>query len=233
MKVTIMQPYLFPYIGYFQMIYESDEFVFYDNVDYISRGFINRNQILDCNKTKQYFTVPVKKTKLGTKINDVYIDGFKKWNQLFLKQLKFAYSKAPYFKPTYSLLEDFVLNNEYFKISDLASDSVIMISNYLNINFNYSFSSEINGINELNNKEEKLEYILKRKKSDIIVLPPGAMQLYKDWKPKGIEKKILDLPRLEYNQFRKEFIKNLSIIDVLMFNSKMEVSSFIENTTFQ
>ena len=55
-----MQPYLFPYIGYFQLIHSSDEFIIYDNIEYTKKGWINRNRIL-FNGSPQIFTIPLKK----------------------------------------------------------------------------------------------------------------------------------------------------------------------------
>ena len=52
-KIAIMQPYFFPYIGYFQLINSVDEFIIYDNIQYTKGGWINRNQILANNKKKK------------------------------------------------------------------------------------------------------------------------------------------------------------------------------------
>ena len=46
MKIAIMQPYLFPYIGYFSLIKNTDHFVFFDTPQYIRKGWINRNRII-------------------------------------------------------------------------------------------------------------------------------------------------------------------------------------------
>lgn len=232
MKLAVMQPYLFPYLGYFQMIYESDKFIIYDSVDYIQRGFVNRNQILS-SRGKQYFTVPVKKSKLGTKINEVLIDDYIKWKIKFLKQIKFTYSKAPNFNIIYSLIKDFLDNKDYFRISDLASDSLKILSKHFKLETEFVFSSDISELKKNNNKIEKLEYILTTENASAIVLPPGSKELYQEWQPKEIDKKILALPDVKYSQFNSGFVNHLSIIDVLMFNSYDDVLDFIKNTTFQ
>ena len=58
-KVAIMQPYLFPYIGYFQLITAVDMFVLYDNIKYTKKGWINRNRLLQ-NGVDAMFSIPLK-----------------------------------------------------------------------------------------------------------------------------------------------------------------------------
>ena len=60
MKLAIMQPYIFPYIGYFQLINAVDKFVIYDNIQFTKKGWINRNMIL-VNGKDEYITLPLKK----------------------------------------------------------------------------------------------------------------------------------------------------------------------------
>ncbi|MBF8150973.1 WbqC family protein [Winogradskyella sp. F6397] len=232
MKVAVMQPYIFPYIGYFQMVNASDIFVFYDNVDYIQRGYINRNNLLS-GDGKQYFTVPVKKSSLGTKVNEVVISDYGKWKVKFLKQIKFTYSKAPFFNDIYDILENFLENKKYDKISDFSLESVIMISNYLEMRNQFAFSSEIEGLSEFDDKVEKLEHILNNYKASEIILPPGSKELYKYWEPINAKKSTLKAPEIKYKQFNFQFVENLSIIDVLMFNEIEKVKSFIENVNYQ
>src|SRR5690554_7239133 len=73
MKIAVMQPYLFPYIGYFQMINAVDKFVFYDDVNFIKQGWINRNRIL-LNNRDFLFTVPLKRANSFCLIKDTLIN---------------------------------------------------------------------------------------------------------------------------------------------------------------
>ena len=63
MKIAIMQPYFFPYIGYFQLMNAVDEFVIYDNIKYTKKGWINRNRIL-VNGKDSYISIPLKKIRI-------------------------------------------------------------------------------------------------------------------------------------------------------------------------
>ncbi|HCR3455045.1 TPA: WbqC family protein, partial [Proteus mirabilis] len=93
MILAVMQPYLFPYIGYYQLAYHSDMFIFYDDVNYIKGGYINRNNILTKNGP-QLFTLPVKKASSFKKINELF---YQEDTRKILTSISQAYSKAPYF----------------------------------------------------------------------------------------------------------------------------------------
>jgi len=93
-----MQPYVFPYIGYFQLIELADVFVFYDDVNFIKQGWINRNNVLANNKSL-LFTIPLNKISSFVKINEVIINEnfFNKWQNKFLRTIEQSYKKAPFF----------------------------------------------------------------------------------------------------------------------------------------
>ena len=222
-----MQPYLFPYIGYFQLINVVDCFVFYNDVDYIQRGWINRNRIL-INKEPKYFTISVKKSSLGTAIKDVYIVDFNSWKKTFLTTLSQNYKKAKNFDFTFKLLQDYFMNREFEKIDDFSISSIKFICNILNIQTNFVRSSELN-IDKRFAKEEKLEYIINSLGGKSIFLPPGSKELYQQWNPEGISKHTLSMPDLKYYQNMGSFVDNLSIIDILMHNSLDETIELIKN----
>src|SRR5688572_18113469 len=96
MKLAIMQPYFFPYLGYFQLIYASDKFVFYDDVNYIKSGWINRNRLL-LNGEAKYFTVPLSGASSYSKISRVGINQQNpKWRSNMIDTFRMAYRHAEY-----------------------------------------------------------------------------------------------------------------------------------------
>ena len=72
MKVAIMQPYFFPYIGYFQLIQQSDVFVIYDNIEYTKKGWINRNRIL-VNEKEDLISLPLRKDSDTLHVNQRFL----------------------------------------------------------------------------------------------------------------------------------------------------------------
>lgn len=229
MKIAIMQPYLFPYIGYFQLINAVDTFVFYDDVNFINRGWINRNQILVDNKAVM-FTVPLKKASQNKLINETGIAMDSNWQVQFFKTLQQHYKNAPYFEETVRILEN-TFGKGHAKISDLAMESVLQVSNYLNLNTTFEVSSlkypNAAGLS----KAERLIAICKQSGGEHYINPIGGKELYnkKAFKQQGITLSFIENELVPYTQFGNPFVNGLSMIDVLMFNSIEETKKLLSN----
>lgn len=227
MKIAIMQPYIFPYLGYFQLIHAVDTFVFYDDVNFIKRGWINRNQILVNNKAA-LFTVPLKKASQNKLINEIEIAIDEKWLAQFFKTIEQNYKNAPYFIETFQLLKK-VFGKKQTKISSLAIDSVLQISKYLQLNTQFEVSS-IAYPNSIDlSKAERLITICREKGSDHYINPSGGKDLYhkNTFKKESITLSFIENELLPYTQFGNQFVNGLSIIDVLMFNTLEETKKLL------
>ena len=131
MTIAIMQPYLFPYIGYFQLLHAVDRFVAYDDVTFIKQGWINRNNIL-LNGAPHLFTVPLANASSNALISDTEISQRVAWQPKLLKTLQQAYRKAPAFAQVYPLIEN-VISGEQANMSKLAVNALKIISGYLGL----------------------------------------------------------------------------------------------------
>lgn len=222
MKLAIMQPYLFPYIGYFQLINLVDKFVVYDDVNFIKKGWINRNYILVDGKP-YLFSLPLNNQSQFSKINKIYINSilFDSWKKKTLRTLEQSYKKAPFFKEIYSLVEN-ILNIGYKEtdISVIATKSFIELSKYLDIKTEFVITSAIYENQELSGKERIID-ICKKENALHYINPIGGKDLYDldYFKENGLELSFIKAMPIKYNQFKNEFAPYLSIIDVLMFNS--------------
>ena len=101
--IAVMQPYFFPYIGYFQLINSVDKFIIYDDVNFINRGWVNRNNLLS-NGNKLLVTVPLKKSSQNKLINEVEISYEVDWKGKFIKVFESLYKKSPYFNEVIELI---------------------------------------------------------------------------------------------------------------------------------
>lgn len=231
LSVAVMQPYIFPYIGYFQLINLVDTFVFYDDVNFIKQGWINRNRIIGSNMITS-FTIPLSKASSFKTIHETEINRplFKKWEKKFLKTLEQTYSKTPYFNPVYSLVKH-TLESEIQSISGLAIKSIEYVCQYLDLNIDYKLSSkEFNTSVELD-RTARLFSICKNLGATYYINSIGGSALYKKdefWK-EGINLLFLEEQITPYVQFDNEFIPRLSIIDVMMFNSKSDIQAMLNN----
>lgn len=230
MRIGVMQPYLFPYLGYFEIIAQSDTFVFYDDVDFIRRGWINRNNLI-INKEKKLFTTPVQKTNVGVKISEVELVGYADWKDKFLITLLQNYKKSTNFEAVYNLIKEILNKSDYKYISELAIDSVTMTSSYLGLNTGFVKSSELE-VHDKMTKEFRLFEIAKIFKAEEIVMPVGSLSLYEDWPFEEVRLKTLKKNDFTYSQKRKLFEPNLSIIDVLMHVEKEVIVNILKSSKF-
>lgn len=220
MKLGIMQPYFLPYIGYFQLIHAVDTFVIYDNIEYTKRGWINRNRILN-NGSDKLFTVPLKKDSDYLDVVDRYLaDNSSSELNKILNQIKSNYSKAPYFDECFPIIQEILKKNEP-NLFKYILNSIEIICKYFEIKTNLLISSKIE-TDEKQKAEKRVLSLCKNLNADIYINPIGGVELYTKeiFKENGILLYFIKSNSFTYKQFNNNFIDNLSIIDVMMFNSK-------------
>lgn len=229
MKVAIMQPYLFPYIGYWQLIYAVDKFVLLDDVNFIRRGYIHRNRIL-INGKPYMFSVPVKSASQNRTIMDTELSFDEKEKKKFLLRIENSYKKAPMFQTVMPCLER-IINNHTSNLTDFIRYSLEEIMTYLEIKTLLLKSSELDKDNSKTAQERILE-ICKCVGADTYINPSGGRELYQadEFSKQNIQLFFLDtrFDRIVYKQFDNQFVNSLSIIDVLMFNQIERVQRFLK-----
>lgn len=224
-KVAIMQPYFFPYIGYWQALNAVDEYVLYDDVTYIKGGWINRNNIL-INKQANLITLPLEGASSFKKINEISVTSNAKVKEKLCKSISMAYAKAPYFNDVYPLIEKSIMKDGI--ISQIIYETVLDICDYIGIKTKILLSSNINKNNELK-AEEKVIDIVKNLGGTTYINAIGGQELYdaQEFKKNGIDLYFIRTKRFEYPQFKNEFVANLSIIDIMMFNSPEKIQELL------
>jgi hypothetical protein len=231
MKLAVMQPYIFPYLGYFQLIAASDVFVFYDDVNFIKGGWIHRNRIL-VNNSNNMFTIPLIKPSSFRSISETEINFgiLDKWKRTFFKTITQSYKKAPYFKEIYLLIDSVLSLKEPITISVLASKSILEVFNYLEIEKRWLYSSHQFPDSKNKGRTERLLYMATELGCDTYINSIGGKELYvsTDFINAGITLKFIKMEEVVYSQSSNKFVPNLSIIDVLMYNSKAEVHTLLE-----
>lgn len=232
MKLAIMQPYLFPYIGYFQLMHAVDRFVIYDNVQYKKDGWINRNRII-VNRQDKIFTVPVRKEALSKNINErlIAIDRWPKERRKLLLQLDQNYSKAPFFNEVFPLVKHcFELETE--SLFDLIDSALRTVCGYLGITTELLVSSKLDVDHALTGQKRVIA-ICRALKADRYINAPGGRELYDTdvFEAAGIHLQFIESKQIQYQQFKGEFVPWLSIIDVMMFNSTTKIREYLDMYT--
>jgi hypothetical protein len=224
MTLAIMQPYLFPYIGYWQLINAVETFVIYDDVTFIKQGYINRNSIL-INRQKQRFTLNLIGTSSNRLINQIIVGN----NQAkLLKTMEQSYAKAPFVVNVMPILEQ-ILNQNEKNLAKFLGFSLQKISDYLQINTEFIYSSDIKKDVRLKAQNKVID-IAKRLNAAKYINAIGGQKLYskEQFKKEGIELNFLKTQIEEYKQFNIDFIPNLSIIDIMMFNTQDEIQKMLK-----
>jgi hypothetical protein len=223
MKLAIMQPYLFPYLGYFQLIRAVDTFVVYDDVNFIKSGWVNRNYIL-ANGNKQLLTLPLQGASQNKRINQINISKQHK----ILKSLRQNYIKAPNFDCVYSIIED-IFDHTDDNLAGFLDYQLRRICEYLCLAPHWKISSSIVKDNDLRGQDKILSI------SEILgathyINVPGGRALYdsQSFVSRGLQLSFIQQRAVNYKQFGAEFVSGLSIIDVMMFNDKAQCARLLQ-----
>lgn len=221
---AVMQPYLFPYIGYYQLIYASDVFVIYDDVNFIKKSFINRNSIL-LNKKPYRFTHPIPSSSQNVLIKDLNYTVDRK----LIKTIQQAYSKAPFYNEVFSLIQE-VIQSEERSVSKLNEKSIRLVFEYLGIEKQIYSASELDYDRDLS-RAERLINLSKMFNCEHYLNSPGGKELYdkKSFLEKGIQLSFIESNVTPYNQLSSEFTPYLSIIDILMNCPKKQIIEMLKN----
>ncbi len=231
MKIGIMQPYFFPYMGYWQLIHAVDEYVVFDDVNYIKRGWINRNAILVSGR-RQQINLHICAASQSRLIKETETAQTEEENNRLLKTIKMAYRKAPYFVDVYPLIED-ILNYESKNLSCFLLYQLRQVCHYLNIITPLILSSDIPKREGIYG-EDKIIGICKSRKASHYINAIGGRALYHHEKftRQGIKLQFLQSDHIIYDQSGNEFVPDLSIIDVMMFNSPERIMDFLNMYQF-
>ncbi|WP_413678353.1 WbqC family protein [Prochlorococcus sp. MIT 0916] len=230
-KVSIMQPYLFPYLGYYQLINLVDSFVLFNDVNYMRSKWINRNSIL-ANGSRHVFTIPLSKASQNKKIKDILIhkESFNDWREKFLKTLFLNYKNAPYRDKVIKLVIK-VFSNNHQSITQYCKQSLTDVLSYLCINNEKIYLSSAIGGEHLKNID-RIIYITKILGGEIYINPANGRSLYKNevFIKNNLKLLFLDshLPPYPQQTKNKEFIESLSILDLLMNCSRTTCLDFLQ-----
>ena len=226
MKLAIMQPYFFPYLGYFQLIHAVNKFVFYDDVNFIKSGWINRNRLFLAGSVR-YITVPLVGASSFEKINKTTVKPINEWAPTMLSSVGQYYAKAPFYKPVRGLLER-VLANDNRNLATLARHSVTATADYVGLPTEFVRSSTLYGNQDKKSVERVLDICRLESAQEYWNLP-GGRNIYNAelFSRNGIALKFVDVALTPYLQSTADFHPGLSILDVLMYNEPARVLAML------
>ncbi len=230
MKLALMQPYFFPYLGYFDLINRADRWIVFDTAQYIKQGWVNRNRVLHANEGWQYIIAPVCKFKHTATIDDVVVDEMSGWRARVLRQLFHYRKSAPFYRDVIRLVECCLGEPEY-RISRLNVSILEKVCGYLGLEFRYNFLSDLgldfgrnNGPGDWGLKTSvalgATEYF--NASGGAALFDAAAFQ------SAGVKLTVLDFHTFEYVVNGYTFEPNLSVIDAMMWNSPGVIKAYLE-----
>lgn len=225
MKVGIMQPYFLPYIGYFQLMKYVEKYVIADDVNYIKKGWINRNYILLDGKPFM-FHLTLQGASSNKWIRDITVDPDQR---KLLKTIELNYKKAPYYQDVFPMMEE-IIHYEDKNLARYVGNSLMKIAGYLEFDTKFEYEGEIEACDRTLMAQERLISDCKLLGVTEYINAIGGTALYnkEDFKKAGIDLYFLKSRPVEYKQFNYHpFVPNLSILDVLMFNSVEQTNELL------
>lgn len=213
--LAIMQPYFFPYIGYWQLIHAADCFVIYDDVNYINRGWINRNRLL-INGEPTFITLPLRQASQNKKICDIDLSHASEWLKKLSRMVEVTYKKSPYFADTFPVVEK-LLAYESSNLANYLAHQLQTLAGFMGIGTQFVVTSRVYGNNDLAAQDRIID-ICKREQADIYINAQGGRGLYdaEAFREGGIDLRFIAMRALPYKQRAPVFVPYLSIIDALM-----------------
>lgn len=216
-RLAVMQPYLFPYLGYFQLMAASDRFVAYDDVSYIRQGWVNRNRVL-VQGQPYLFTLPVRGASSFIPIDQVELDAgqYKAWRERFMRTLEQAYARAPHAGEVIPWLRE-LLDEPHARLVDLLRATLRSTMDRLGLRTAFVPSSRPYANQQLHGQERILD-ICRQEGASRYINAIGGMELYDRavFASRGIELSFLRSRLPAYPQGRHPFVPGLSILDALM-----------------
>ncbi len=230
-----MQPYLFPYLGYFQLIAATERWVAFDTAQFIRHGWVNRNRMLHPSEGAQYIQAPLAKHSRGTAIREVRLADKDACLKRMLGQVQHYKKRAPFFAETVELIER-TFEGPAIDLCDVIQRGLELCCERLGIELNARvFSSMGLELGPVEGPGEWAPRIAEALGAKSYVNPPGGEDLFDPafFKSVGVELQILEPELVPYAQGQRPFEAGLSILDVFMWNSPEEAHALLANHTLR
>ena len=229
-RIAIMQPYFFPYIGYWQLINAADLFVVGDSVHYIKRGWINRNRILGEDGQPQIFGIEVSHASPNRLISEMKRKVNLNQSEKLCRTLKYCYHRAPHLSEALDIIKPILLDDEPDLTCYLVKQ-LKAVASYLGIGTEFKMLSEVSERWDCR-APELIRRTCEHFGITDYINPSGAGMSYYDkesFRRMGISLQFLRRDEdIRYKQFFDTFVPDLSIIDLMMFCSRDELHDLLK-----
>jgi len=234
MRLGIMQPYFFPYLGHFALIAQVDKWLVFDITQYTPKTWMNRNRILHPSGGAQYLTIALSNSSISIKTHEARVLDMAASRQSVLGKLTHYKRFAPYYSKVKELVEEVFDRTESESLVDLNVNGLKVVTNYLGLNFDCQLCSRLNfEVPEKISPGGWAPRISRLMGAKDYINPISGRHIFspEDFKINNVNLCFLDFDVFEYKVGGVSFEPNLSIIDVLMWNTSDQVLEHLEKGT--
>lgn len=234
MKLGIMQPYFFPYLGHFALIAAVDEWVVFDVTQYTPKTWMNRNRILHPKESWQYVTVPLSNSSIGIKIHEARVLNRADAKASLRGKLSAFRRQAPFFSSVDKLVSGAFDRTSSDSLCELNVNTLKSVCEYLDIPFSYRICSEL----DLDFPAEMspgdwAPFICEKLGAAQYINPASGRALFDParFERAGVALRFAEFDELRYAPLPFQYEPNLSIIDVLLWNAPEIVAETLRTHT--
>jgi hypothetical protein len=230
-RVGIMQPYFFPYLGYLALIAKTDRWVVFDITQYTPKTWMNRNRVLHPTAGWNWVTVALSNSSNSIRIDEALVQSPGDARTTVLGKLSHYRKQAPHYAAVTKLVEQAFDAPDDASLARLDTRALAAVCDYLELPFSYSFASELeidcSGVDHPGGWAPTIAAGLG---AQAYLNPIGGRALFDpaEFDDRGVELLFLESPTFDYGVGTYDFEPNLSVLDVLMWNSPEEVRRAID-----
>jgi len=232
MRLGIMQPYFFPFLGHFSLIASVDKWIVFDVTQYSPKTWMNRNRILHPMSGWQYVTVPLANASRSIKTSEAKVLDLAKTQLLILGKLSHYKKAAPYYDEVTRMVRQVFTSSNDDSLVGLNVIALKSVCEYLRIPFVYQIASELAFHYPPNlGAGDWAPYICEMLGASEYVNPASGKVLFdsEDFHRRGISLFFAEFKEFEYATAPYIFESHLSILDVMMWNSPEDIVIALEN----
>lgn len=229
MLISMHQPDYLPWLGYFNKIARSDNFIFFDTAGFSKGGFHERNKVKTATGWA-YLTIPISHKSCFGPLKNVELTENIIWAKKHWCTFKTCYERSPYWENYSPFFENMYANINLFKtLADLNIHIISYMAKEFGLEAKLSRASDYPFDSNLKSTEAILAIIKQAGATAFLAGPSGKDYLNQ---PRFLEEGIIlyfqDYHAPVYNQKYPPFVHGLSAVD-LLFNEGPKSVNYLKS----
>jgi hypothetical protein len=220
MKLAIMQPYFFPYLGHFALIAQCEKWVVFDITQYTPKSWMSRNRVLHPKQGWNYISVPLANASISIKTAQARILCFEDLAPNLLGKVSHYRKSAPFHGAVVRVIEE-IFSTSTDSLVELNVRALDSVCRYLGVRFDYARASELDlHLSEIDHPGGWAPAISRLLGATEYINPISGRSIFRqeDFDAARVELKFLSFRNFVYPTGPYQFQEGLSILDVMMWN---------------